>query len=279
MPESDIELSDSNFTKLRAIIHRNTGITIADGRKSLLLSRLRSRLRETGEPDFRSYIVRVSSDADELQELINRITTNKTYFYRTPRIWEHFSTVAVPEYLERNTNRSLRVWSAASSTGEEACTIGVLLEDARRSHAALDYTILGTDVSSRVIAQAEAGVYADATVKEFRQERPDLFEAHVNGAGDSGFRISPAIRARIKFKRHNLLNPLTNTRPFDVIFLRNVLIYFTTEDQEAILRNVHAALAPAGVLYIGESETLTRLDTDFEIEAPMIYRPAARTGG
>ena len=85
----DLELSDTNFSRLRAIIHENTGITIADGRKSLLLSRLRRRLRETNEKHFKSYIARVRSDVDELRELVDRVTTNKTLFYRTPRVWEH----------------------------------------------------------------------------------------------------------------------------------------------------------------------------------------------
>lgn len=273
----DIELSDLHFTKLQGIIHKHTGITIADGRKSLLLSRLRSRLREAGEPDFKAYIARVTSDAEELQELINRVTTNKTYFYRTPRIWDHFRQVAVPEFRARATMRPMRIWSAASSTGEEAHTAGIALEEVRLAEEGFEYSVLGTDVSSEVIRMAEKGVYGAPAVARFKVDAPDLFRAHVTGDDAGGFRVDDKVRARVKFKLHNLQNRLRNASPFDVVFLRNVLIYFTNEDQETILRNVRAVMPPEGVLYIGESETLSRLEADFDILEPMVYRPRAGT--
>lgn len=276
MPQGhDAELSDQNFTKLRSIIHEHTGITIADGRKSLLVSRLRSRLREVEDPDFKSYIARVTRDSGELQELINRVTTNKTYFYRTPRIWEHFRTVAVPEFLEKKAMRPMRVWSAAASTGEEAHTIGTALESVRQSEDRFEYKILGTDISSRVLKHAEAGVYERPALVRFQKDEPTLFAAHMQGDDNAGFQVSPAIKQRISFKLHNLQKRLTGAASFDVVFLRNVLIYFSPEDQENILRHVHAMMPPEGTLYIGESETVTRLDTEFEILEPMIYRPRA----
>ena len=275
LSNSDAELSDSQFSKLRGIIHKHTGITIGDNRKNLLLSRLRSHLRETGDANFKSYIDRVSMDAEVLQELVNRVTTNKTYFYRTPRIWEHFCDVAQPEFYARKAKRPMRIWSAAASTGEEAHTIGILMEDVRKTATDFDYAVVGTDVSSRVLAVAETGNYAAPAVAQFRKAKPELFNAYMT-ADDSGqFNVAAPIKARLRFKLHNLQERLKNTSPFDAVFLRNVLIYFTTEDQENILRNVHALMPPDGVLYIGESETLTRLDTDFEMEAPMVYRPVS----
>ena len=269
-----LELSDLQFSKLCEIIHRNTGITIADGRKSLLLSRLRGRLREVNEPNFKSYIARLSSDAAELQELINRVTTNKTYFYRTPRVWDHFREIAVPEFLNRKTGQPMRIWSAASSTGEEAHTIGVVLEDFRRSMGGFDYNVLGTDVSSRVLKAANTGVYLPRAVSAFRSDNPELFRSGMVGDDENGYSVKPEIKSRLKFKLHNLQNRLKGNTQFDVVFLRNVLIYFTVEDQEKILENVRGQMHPTGTLYIGESETLRRVKTRFELVEPMVYRPS-----
>ena len=270
----DMLLSDLNFERLRTIIHEQTAISIGDGRKSLLLSRLRKRLNDTGVPDFKTYIARLGSDPAEMQEMIDRVTTNKTCFYRTPRIWDHFRTTAVADFVARDAGRPMRVWSAAASTGEEAHTAGILLEDMRQQGGGFDYRILGTDISARVIKQAEAGVFGPATLSHFRKERADLLAAHMMGDDVGGYRVSPQIRSRITFRQHNLKTRMTKATGFDVIFLRNVLIYFAPEDQERILAHVHALLHPQGTLYIGESESLTRLSTGFAIVEPMIYRPA-----
>lgn len=270
-----LEMGDRQFAELREIIHANTGITIADGRKSLLLTRLRSRLREINEPDFKSYIARVGRDKAELQNLIDRVTTNKTYFYRTPRVWDHFTQVTVPDFLKGG-GRKMRVWSGAASTGDEAHTIGVVLEEVRRTTAGFDYAVVGTDVSARVLKTAETGVYPAKAVAAFQKDAPDLFRAHMVGDDAGGFKVRPEVKSRIKFKRHNLLEKLKGTGPFDAVFLRNVLIYFTNEDQETILRHVLDLMTPTGTLFIGESETINRLDTGFEPVEPLIYRPAGR---
>ncbi|MEM8802635.1 MAG: CheR family methyltransferase [Pseudomonadota bacterium] len=269
---TDLELSDLQFTKLCGIIHANTGITIADGRKSMLVSRLRSRLREIGDTDFKAYLALVSSDKDEMQELINRVTTNKTLFYRTPRVWEHFREIVVEEFLAKRAMRPMRIWSAASSTGEEAYTAGMVLETVRAELDGFDYKIIGSDISSRVLNTAETGVYPSSSIATFRRDQPDLFR-HMVGNDADGFQVAKQIKSRINFKMHNLQKRMANTSPFDVVFLRNVLIYFTPEDQEAFLANIHAVMPPHGTLYIGESESLTRLHTDFEILEPMVYRP------
>lgn len=266
-------LSELHFNKLQTIIHEKTGITIADGRSTMLVGRLKGRLRDLGLDDYKAYIEKVTSDPDEMQELINRVTTNKTYFYRTPRIWEHFRDNAVPQFLARKAGRAMRVWSAAASTGEEAHTIGIILEQVRRSEPGFNYSVLGTDVSARVLKKAETGNYEGTAFAQFQKDAPDLFAEFMQCDDAGRVQISPEIRTRIKFKLHNLQKRLSGVSPFDVVFLRNVLIYFTNEDQENILRHVHALMPSDGILYIGESETLSRLNTPFEIIGPMIYRP------
>jgi chemotaxis protein methyltransferase CheR len=266
-------LGDADFDKLRAIVHKETGITIADNRRSMMFSRLQRRLRETGEATFSGYIERVLSDREEMQELTNRVTTNETYFYRTPRVWTHLRDVAIPAFLEAGARRPMKIWSAAASTGEEGHTIGVVLEDVRQSNPGFDYSVLGTDISSRVLAIAEEGEYVGRPVSRFRREDPELFSKHMVGNDTDGFRVKPNIKRRINFKLHNLLKPLASGGPFDVVFLRNVLIYFTEEDQEKILANTHQQLRPDGTLIIGESETLKSLRCDFEAVEPLVYRP------
>ena len=270
-------LSEIDFTKLRAIVHKNTGITIAENRKSMMFSRLQRRLRETGSKTFNSYISKVSSDPDEMQELTNRITTNETYFYRTPRVWAHLREATIPEFLSAPGMRQMKVWSAAASTGEEAHTLGIVLEDVRRANEGFDYSVIGTDISSRVLEIAEKGQYVGRPVARFRKEDPALFTNYMIGNDTDGYSVKPEIKRRITFKLHNLLKRLASGGPFDVVFLRNVLIYFTHEDQENILTNVHAHLRPEGTLIIGESETLKSLNCRFEPIAPLIYRPSLHT--
>lgn len=270
--EVEKSLNDGDFSELRAIIHKQTGITIADNRRSMLFSRLQRRLRETGEATFRGYIAKVSSDPGEMQELTNRITTNETYFYRTPRVWSYLRETVIPEFLESQARRPMKIWSAAASTGEEGHTLGVILEDVRRANPSFDYSVLGTDISSRVLEIAERGLYVGRPVNRFKREDPELFAKQMVGNDKDGYRVRPEVKRRIQFKLHNLLKPLASGGPFDVVFLRNVLIYFTDVDQEKILANIHRQMRPEGTLVIGESESLKSLKCDFGALEPLIYR-------
>lgn len=271
----ETSLSDTDFAMLRRIIHDNTGISIAENRRSMMYSRLQRRLRDTEQTTFRAYIEKVSSDPVEMQELTNRITTNETYFYRTPRVWSYLREVAIPEFISAGNARPMKIWSAAASTGEEGHTVGAVLEDVRHKTRGFDYTILGTDISSRVIDVAKNGVYVGRSVARFRKEDPALFSAYLQGSDTEGYSVTPDIKRRLTFKIHNLVEKLKSGGPFDVVFLRNVLIYFSNTDQEKILANVHAQLRPTGTLIIGESESLNSLTCDFKPVAPLIYHPKA----
>jgi chemotaxis protein methyltransferase CheR len=211
-----------------------------------------------------------------MQELTNRVTTNETYCYRTPRVWAHLREVLLPEFLSNPGARQMKLWSAAASTGEEAHTIAAIMEDVRLKTPGFNYSVLGTDISSRVIDIAEEGHYVGRRVARFKKEDPGLFASQMVGNDADGYRLNPEAKRRITFRLHNLLQRLKSGGPFDVVFLRNVLIYFTNEDQEKILANVHAEMRPEGTLIIGESETLGSLNCKFEPVAPLIYR-ATRT--
>jgi chemotaxis protein methyltransferase CheR len=267
----DDSLSDAQFAELLKITHRNTGITIRENRKTMMVSRLRSRLRAKGLSDFESYLKLLKTDPTEMVEFVNAVTTNKTLFYRTPRIWKYLADEFVPSWIKAGHNRPLQVWSGASSTGEEIYTAGMVLEEFRLSHPGFDYRVVGTDISERVVAEADRGIYSGRAIDMFRTASPDLFSKHMVGDDSKGWSVSPNIRTRVRFKQHDIFKPF-QTSQFDLSLLRNVLIYFTHKDQERALRNVERALRSDGILIIGESETLSPLETNFVTIAPLVYR-------
>ena len=276
--ETDDTISDSCFAELLKLTHKLTGITIGENRRSMLVSRLRKRLRANTVSDFDSYVKILRTEPAEAQHFVNCVTTNETYFFRTPRIWAYLKTEFIPQWIGANQSKPLRAWSAAASTGEEAHTLGVVLESFRKKHKGFDYKITGTDISSRVIDVAKEGRYNGRSIERFRQTEGDLFQAHMIGNDKEGFQAAPEIRERIEFKTHNLFENLRQAGQFDVIFLRNVLIYFSKVDQERVLGNIQKVLKPGGALLIGESETLSQIQTDFTSVSPLIYRLPAQNG-
>ena len=268
----DDNLSEATFAELIKFTHDLTGITIQQNRKSMLVSRLRSRLRATNSPDFKAYMRLLKTDSRETEHYVNAVTTNKTLFYRTPRIWSYLTDEFVPAWIKAGHNRPLEVWSGASSTGEEIYTAGMVLEEFRKSRPGFDYRIVGTDVSDRVVEIADKGVYSGRIIDMFKTSSPELFAKYMVGNDSDGYRVNNDIRSRIKFQRHNIFKPFQTRSKYDVSLLRNVLIYFTHEDQERAIANVERSLRPDGLLIIGESETLSPLETNYVCVAPLIYR-------
>jgi chemotaxis protein methyltransferase CheR len=269
--EIEDTLSDACFAEFLRLIHSMTGITISESRKSMVISRLRKRLIANSLTRFDEYLTVVRKNADEVPHFINSITTNETYFYRTPRVWTYLTDEFVPQWINTNPGRPLRLWSAAASTGEEAYTAGVLLEAIRERNKTFDYRIVGTDISTRVIGVAQKGLYSGRAIERFQAAHPDMFRRHMHGTEEEGFSVSSVIQERLKFQTQNLFKPSLQTKGFDIVLLRNVLIYFTKPDQEQVLKNIHQAMDPNGVLVIGESESLSSLATGFKSVAPFVY--------
>eukprot|EP00903_Cladosiphon_okamuranus_P002593 g2591.t1 len=214
----------------------------------------------------------LKTDSRETEHYVNAVTTNKTLFYRTPRIWSYLTDEFVPAWIKAGHNRPLEVWSGASSTGEEIYTAGMVLEEFRKSRPGFEYRIVGTDVSDRVVEIADKGVYSGRIIDMFKTSSPELFAKYMVGNDSDGYRVNNDIRSRIKFQRHNIFKPFQTRSKYDVSLLRNVLIYFTHEDQERAIANVERSLRPDGLLIIGESETLSPLETNYVCVAPLIYR-------
>ncbi len=277
-----ITMSDEKFTlacfnDYIDYIHSVTGITIGTKRRSMVVSRIRKRVRALNIENYAAYLALIKEDSSEEKLFIDLITTNETYFYRTPRIWDYITDHYLPHYYAQKGRQKLKVWSAASSTGEEAYTLGIMCFEFKKKHPGLMFDISGTDISPAVLAQASKGHYNERAIDNFRKNKPDLFEKYLRGSAEAGYHVVPEVKSHIEFKPHNLFSWLKSEEKFDLILLRNVLIYFTKSDQEIVLANIHRSLASDGCLIIGESESLIHLKTDFESVMPLVYRPKSST--
>lgn len=268
MPVENNEFTESCFEDYLKLVHKLTGITISKNRKTMVSGRVRRRLAKLEISSYGDYLDYVKKNSDEEELFINAMTTNETYFYRTPRVWDFVTNDLLASWDNKN---KLNIWSAASSTGEEAHTLGIVCEDHKNSYPEFSYKVTGTDISTKVTKIAADGNYKGRAVERFRQIKPDLFKKYMKGDDENGYKVLPEIKSKIKFSNHNLFKTFSSGEKFDLILLRNVLIYFTKEDQEKVLANIHKCLKPEGYLIIGESESLSRINTDFNAVSPLVY--------
>jgi chemotaxis protein methyltransferase CheR len=256
-------------------VRRHTGIAMSERKWTLLEGRLRRRVRELALPGYRDYLHVLEAKPEEVRDFIDLVTTNETSFFRTPRIWEYFAGQFLPRWFETHGGTPLRVWSAAASSGEEAYTVAMLCEEFRERHPAFRYRILATDIGDAILRKAAGAHYQGRSIEGLRQTHPDLLGKYFSAA-DDGFVAAPALRANVTFRKHNLHEAARDIGTMDVTLLRNVLIYFDAAGQQAVLENVRRAMAPGGVLIVGESESLSRFDMGFAFEQPLIYRNEVR---
>ncbi|HJV52596.1 MAG TPA: protein-glutamate O-methyltransferase CheR [Noviherbaspirillum sp.] len=269
------EFEDMDAPTLRRALHlvrEHTGITMTPVKQSMLQSRLRPRMRLLNIGTYEGYIHRLCEDEQERQPFIDAVTTHHTSFFRTPRVWHYFRDAFLPAWAERHAGRPLRVWSAAASTGEEVCTIAVCCEEFRRQQPGFNYEITATDIAADVLERARCGEYTGASVTAFRASQPELFERYNALAAADRFMLAAPVRNRIRFSIHNLLQASPWPDAFDLVFLRNVLIYFKPDDIRGVVRNIAPALHEHGLLIIGEAESLTAMDVPFQFVQPQIYR-------
>lgn len=256
-------------------VRRHTGIAMSERKWTMLEGRLRRRLRELELTAYRDYLHVLEAKPDEVRDFIDLVTTNETSFFRTPRVWEYFAGQFLPRWYAKHVDTPLRVWSAAASSGEEAYTVAMLCEEFRSRHPAFRYRILATDIGDAILRKAAAGHFQGRSIDGLRQTHPDLLARYFSPA-DGGFSAGPALRANLTFRKHNLHEPVRDIGAMDVTLLRNVLIYFDTDGQQAVLENVRRAMAADGVLVVGESESLSRFETGLAFEQPLIYRNEGR---
>ncbi len=254
-----VKISDRDFTALRKIIYERSGIHFQDSKRYVLESRLSRRLEELEMDDFGQYIQFLTMgpyQTDEFQEMFNRITINETSFFRNQPQLDVFESVVLTKLLEaRATQKRLRIWSAACSSGEEPYTIAMMVHRTLGVRLA-DWRIeiLGTDISKKVLGIAESGVFSDFS---FRGVDQNVMKRYFKKT-DRGHEISADIKSMVTFEQHNLKDVLKAKRHgvWDVIFCRNVMIYFDDEMKKLCVQMFYDQLAADGTLFIGHSETI-----------------------
>jgi chemotaxis protein methyltransferase CheR len=274
---SDIEknMSDKELKECLSLIKKLTGITMEERKRDLLVTRIRPQLRKLSLTKFSEYIDRVNSDASIRQSFINLVTTNETHFFRTDIVWNFFESDFLPKWYQKNKNEVLQIWSAASSTGAEAYSIAMLCEEFKSSHPGFSYKVEASDISTQVLSIAEQGIYTDKLIDELKERKPILFQKYIKLINSQQGQVVESIKNKVSFSVHNLHQRPKKSQYFDIVFLRNVLIYFNEADQKLVLSHIKESLIKEGILIIGESESLSRLDTDFMFAKPLIYSRAA----
>lgn len=261
-------LSDQEFRQFQGFIHRAAGISLPGNKKALVTSRLGKRLQPCGVEGFTEYF-RLLSDGsrpDEVQTAIDLLTTNETYFFREPK---HFDLLRQVATKARSRSQPLRIWSAASSSGEEAYSIAMVLEDLL---AGRRWEIVGTDISTRMVERARTGHYIMERARNVPPDYLKRFCLRGFGAQDGTLLIKPQLRQNVRFEHGNLIGDMPKIGEFDMIFLRNVMIYFDLDTRREVVRRVLQRLLPGGYLLVGHSETLMNVTDVVKAEAPSIYR-------
>lgn len=271
MSSIDLEVLDQvSLEKFLALVYKLTGISMGTNKKTLIQGRLRPRIRTLQLSSYGQYLEYLNSHKDEVQEFVNLVTTNETSFFRTQRVWDYFIKDFLPKWTADNPQKTLKIWSGASSSGEEIYTIGICCEEHRLKNIGFNYQITGTDISSEVLAVADIGKYSGRSIESFKTSNRQLFDKYMEQV-EGVFRIKSEIRSKIRFNIHNLFQLPMERKNYDIIFLRNVLIYFDPKDQEKVLSNISKALVTDGILVIGESESLNSLNTPFKYKLPLVY--------
>ena len=267
------ELHDHVFDQLAALMHGAVGLSFAVTKKPLVSSRLTPRLQRLGIESFEHYLALISGpdDGGEFQVAVDLLTTNETYFFREPQHFDLFEAELARERPQR-----LRVWSAASSFGDEGYSLAMLLSDLQQSgRIGSDWSILGTDISERVLRSAVEAIYPQERLRHVPPDRLKRYCLRGSDASDGLVQMQPKLRERVSFGQLNLCQPIDNLGPFDAIFLRNVLIYFDAPTKKAVVERVLSQLRPGGLFFIGMAEGRVPGVAGLSVLAPGAFRKVA----
>ena len=261
-------LHDREFFLIRDWIYKATGISLADAKKALVETRLARRVRALSLKSYEEYfrLVVGGTDRVETQTAIDLLTTNETYFFREPG---HFSFLRGLVRQEDQPGREWRIWSAASSSGEEAYSLAMTMADALGDER---FEVVGSDISTRVLEKARRGVYPMERMGDFPPDYLKRFCLRGDGPEEGNFLVDAALRDRVSFVNLNLNQTLPEMGSFDVIFLRNVLIYFDIDTKRRVIERVCRKLVPGGRFIVSHSESLHGIAASLAQCAPSIYR-------
>jgi chemotaxis protein methyltransferase CheR len=258
-----------DFARVRALIYERAGISLHEGKQAMVYSRLSRRLRETGHTSFESYLQWLEAGAgaqaqQEWQEFVNCLTTNLTSFFREEH---HFHVLT--DWLKARGSQPTRIWCCASSTGEEPYSLAITVAEVLGLHAPVK--ILASDIDTNVLAAASRAVY-DANSRGLDAQRLRNYFLRGKGAHSGSIRVKPELARMVEFKPFNLMQTSWSMgEPFDVVFCRNVMIYFDAGTQRKVLERIHGVMKPKGLLFVGHSENFTESRDLFLLKGKTVY--------
>jgi chemotaxis protein methyltransferase CheR len=267
-------LSDGDFHRLARFIESELGIRMPDNKRVMLESRLQKRIRHFRMSGFKEYVDFVFSEEGQRSELLNMIdavTTNKTDFFREADHFDYLLESILPAWTRANSG-PMAFWSAGCSTGEEPYTLAMVLEEYRSANKGFDYRIFASDLSTQVLDKAKAAIYEEEKAQPIPMSYKKKYLLRSRDQSQALVRVKPELRAKVSFARINFMDdryPVEGS--FDVVFCRNVIIYFERKVQEEILRKLCGHLRQGGWLILGHSETLTGMDMPLKGVAPTVY--------
>jgi chemotaxis protein methyltransferase CheR len=271
----EFSFNDEDFNSLRALVREVTGITLADSKRELVYGRLSRRLRVLGLPSFRDYRDLLASDEGrpELSEFTNAVTTNLTSFFRESHHFDYLrDQILKPRMADATGSRRIRIWSAGCSTGEEPYSTAITIAETIPDWQRWDIKILATDLDSEVLSRAQNRIYKEDRVKGMNSKRvATYFRESVVGGGKQ-YTVNADIASMISFRQLNLMNPLPMKGPLDIIFCRNVVIYFDKDTQRELFARMARTQAAGATLFLGHSESLFKVSEAWTLIGKTIYR-------
>ncbi|MGH8658619.1 MAG: CheR family methyltransferase [Gammaproteobacteria bacterium] len=266
-----------DFDRLRGLVRRHTGISLCALKQDMVYRRLSPRLKELGLTCFAEYCQHLAQgNSDEVEQFTNAITTNLTSFFREPHHFEYLANTVLPELIAQKASlRRLRFWSAGCSSGEEAYSLAMVVKESLPDLAEWDVRILATDIDSNMLTKAKSGIYSQERVQELSEERLKRFFLKGRGGHRGMVRVVRHLRSLVQFKRLNLVHTWPMRGPFDIIFCRNVVIYFDKETKCATFNRFAELMGNGNHLFVGHSENLFRLSDRFHLVNKTIYRKVA----
>ncbi len=272
MQKQEFLFEERDFERIQDLLKEQTGIALAKDKRQLVYGRLVRRLRALGQTSFHSYIESLSSDTAELRECINALTTNVTAFFRENHHFEYLADTLLPWiYQHKPQGKRMRIWSAGCSSGQEPYSIAMVLQENPPTEPGWDIKILATDLDTNVVAHGKAGKYHEDRVTGISDQRLRRFFQKGTEENAGYLRANSSLRELITFKSLNLMHAWPMRGPFDLIFCRNVIIYFDRTTRNNLARRYHQLLSNEGVLIIGHSESLADLGDVFVSRGRTVY--------
>lgn len=267
----DYEIGEDEFHRITAIAYETARLNLHEGKKLLVQNRLRKRLRALGLSGFGEYLLYLEENPEEIQTMVDLLTTNFTRLFREREHFEFLREEVFPWLNTKGFDR-IRLWSAGCSSGEEPYSLAVYLREFLQDVDEKDVLILATDISLRALSKAKEGVYHEEQLRDVPVQWKLKYFRKCNSNRENCFRVTPELSRLVRFRYLNLADAWPMRGPFQVILCRNVMIYFDKQTQQELVLRFHRYLVPGGYFFVGHSESLTRIQNPFRHRRPSVYQ-------